>query len=470
MLSRIVPFLPVLFLLATVVGAMFTMNALRPAQRWWPLVGPGFFASWITGELAPHHLFWQAIATALFVWAGALAGWPGWVALAVVLGSWMGLFFLISEARRSRGVVSAALREQLGDGYEDQIEPARRALLDEGWSLRQRLLPLPMWDARVEHLKNIVFHRAGGVNLRLDIYRPRHGKGPFPTILHVHGGAWMIGSKDDQGKPLAHRMAAHGWVVVSANYRLSPRFAWPDHIVDVKAAIRWIKEHGAEYGADPDFIAITGGSAGGHLAALAALTPNDPAFQPGFEQADTTVQACVPFYGVYDFTDRRGHWKRSLLRPMLEHRIVKKRLRDDFEVFDKASPMSRVHPGAPPFFVIHGTRDTMVPIAEARTFVELLRAASRAPVLFAELPGAQHAFEIFPSERTGHALMGVERFLAWTYSVWREKRDARGHTEAARDSKGVLHHGDTGSTEPPGVFLVPEKESPFALEENRKTL
>ena len=422
MVSRIAPFLPVLFLLATAVGAMFTMNALRPARRWWPLVGPGFFASWITGELAPHHLFWQAIATALFVWAGALAGWPGWVALVVVLVSWMGLFVLVSEARRSRGVVSAALREQLGDDYEEAIDPSRRALLDEGWSVRQRVLPLPMWDPRVEHLKNILFRRAGGVNLRLDIYRPRHAKGPCPTILHVHGGAWMIGSKDDQGKPLAHRMAAHGWVVVSANYRLSPRFAWPDHIVDVKAAIRWIKEHGAEYGADPDFIAITGGSAGGHLAALAALTPNDPAFQPGFEDADTTVQACVPFYGVYDFTDRRGHWKHSLLRPMLERRIVKKRFRDDFDVFDKASPMSRIHPDAPPFFVLHGTRDTMVPIADARVFVEMLRAVSRAPVLFAELPGAQHAFEIFPSERTGHALMGVERFLAWTYSVWREKR------------------------------------------------
>ena len=89
--------------------------------------------------------------------------------------------------------------------------------------------------------------------------------------MTINGRKVKVIVKDDQGKPLAHRMAAHGWVVVSANYRLSPRFAWPDHIVDVKAAIRWIKEHGAEYGADPDFIAITGGSAGGHLAALAAI-------------------------------------------------------------------------------------------------------------------------------------------------------------------------------------------------------
>jgi acetyl esterase/lipase len=414
-------FIPALFLLATVVGALFTMNALRPAQRWWPLVGAGFFASWITGELAAHHIFWQAIATALFLWAGALAGWPGWVAIPIVLGSWIGLLVLLSQARKAREVVAAALREQLGEGYAEQIAPDMREGLDEGWSLRQRLFPLPIWDARVERIRNIVYHRAGGVNLRLDVYRPKHMSGPRPTVLHVHGGAWMVGSKDEQGKPLAYRLAAHGWVVVSANYRLSPRFAWPDHIVDVKAALRWIREHGPSYGADPSFVAITGGSAGGHLAALAALTPNDPEYQPGFEDADTTVQACVPFYGVYDFTDRRGIWRRSLLTPMLERSIIKKRLRDAREVFEKASPMSRVRPDAPPFFVVHGTHDSLVPVAEARLFVELLREVSKSPVLYAELPGAQHAFEIFPSECTGHALMGVERFLAWTYSAFRAR-------------------------------------------------
>ena len=444
MLSRIAPLLPVVFLLATVVGAMFTMNALRPAKRWWPLVGPGFFAAWLTGELAPHHIFWQAVASALFVWAGALAGWPGYAALGLTLGSWIGLVALVIEARKARGVMEAALREQLGARFEEQIEPSMRANLDEGWTVRQRLLPLPMWDPRVEHIRNIVFHEAGGVRLKLDIYRPRHRKGLCPTVLHVHGGAWMVGSKDDQGKPLAHRLAAHGWVVVSANYRLSPRFAWPDHIVDVKAAIRWIREHGRKYGADPDFLAITGGSAGGHLAALAALTPDDPAFQPGFEDVDTTVQACVPFYGVYDFTDRRGIWKQSLLRPMLEHRIIQRKISAARDVFEKASPMSRIRPDAPPFFVIHGERDTLVPVAEARLFVDLLREASKAPVLYAELPGAQHAFEVFPSERTGHALMGVERFLAWTYSAWKAEREGRALPEGGRRASASVAHDGPG--------------------------
>lgn len=432
---------PFLFLLAAIVGGLFTVNALRPARRWWPLVGAGFFASWLTAELAAHHILWSIVATAAFLWAGALVGWPGWTALGLMIGCWIGLVILVAEARKARLVMEAALREGLGDDYLAAIEKDQHSLLEEAFPVRQRLLPLWMGDSRVERVRNIVYHRAEGVSLRLDVYRPRERRGPCPVVLHVHGGAWMIGSKDDQGKPLAYRLASHGWVVVSINYRLSPRFTWPAHIVDVKAAIKWIREHGAEYGADPDFIAITGGSAGGHLSALAALTPGDPEYQPGFERADTTVQACVPFYGVYDFTDRKGIWKRSLLRPMLERRIMKRRLSEAPDVFERASPMSRVSPGAPPFFVIHGTRDTLVPVAEARLFVELLRASSRSPVLYAELPGAQHAFEVFASHRTGLVLAGVERFLAWTLGEWRARRRAAApvsvpdRAEAASDAQ-----------------------------------
>ena len=99
-----------------------------------------------------------------------------------------------------------------------------------------------------------------------------------------------------------NQMAAKGWVCVAINYRLAPRDPWPAHIVDVKRAIAWVKDNIADYGGDPDYLAITGGSAGGHLAALAALTPGDPAFQPGFEDADTSVRAAVPFYGCLLYT------------------------------------------------------------------------------------------------------------------------------------------------------------------------
>jgi acetyl esterase/lipase len=384
------------------------------------MLGPSFFASWLTGELALHNLLWQLIIAGVFVWSIGLREWPSVVALLILSLSCMGLLWILVVSRKANSIMETALREGIGTDYASSIPEPLQQGLAERWSLRQRLLPLMIFDGRVERIRNVVYSHAGGIDLRLDIYRPKGlpAGSSCPTALFIHGGAWIIGNKDHQGKPFANRLAAHGWVVVSINYRLSPRFTFPAHIIDVKSAIRWIREHGKEYGANPDFIVTAGGSAGGHLAALAALTPNDPLYQPGFEDVDTRVQACVPFYGAYDFTDRQGLWKHSLLVPMLERLVFKKRLRDARDEFDHASPMSHVRADAPPFFVIHGAMDSLVPVEDARLFVKLLRAISKAPVLYAEIPGAQHAFEVFPSERTGHVLAGVQRFVGAAYGTW----------------------------------------------------
>ena len=198
---------------------------------------------------------------------------------------------------------------------------------------------------------------------------------------------------------------------VAPNYRLSPRATWPDHIVDVKRALAWVKANIAEHGGDPDFVVITGGSAGGHLCALAALSSGVDAFQPGFEDADTSVAAAVPFYGVYDFTNRHGT-SRDDMTPFLEKRVFKSALVSDHERWDQASPISHVRADAPPFFVLHGTNDSLVPVEQARTFVDELRKESSSPVVYAELPLAQHAFDVFPSVRAHHTVHAVERFLA----------------------------------------------------------
>jgi acetyl esterase/lipase len=232
-----------------------------------------------------------------------------------------------------------------------------------------------------------------------------------------------------------HHLAARGWVCVSADYRLSPRATFPDHLIDVKQAIAWIRAQGAEYGADPNFLVVTGGSAGGHLAALTALTANEPEYQPGFAEVDTAVDACVAFYGVYDFTDRHGIWPDEGLRRLLERRVFKARFASARDAFDRASPLSRLHPDAPPFFVLHGTHDTLVPVEEARRFCAAFRQAARAPLVYAEIPGAQHAFEIFPSVRCALVIGGVERFLAWVYEGFLRRRaalaDTRPRPEAA---------------------------------------
>ena len=134
-------------------------------------------------------------------------------------------------------------------------------------------------------------------------------------------------------------LAANGWVGFNANYRLSPGATFPDHLVDLKRALAWIREHADEYGVDPDFVVVTGGSAGGHLTALMALTANDPRYQPGFEDADTSVQAAVPFYGVYDFTNRNEHLGPGGRHDSSSSRMVVKAFFDDEpEKFAEASP------------------------------------------------------------------------------------------------------------------------------------
>jgi acetyl esterase/lipase len=262
--------------------------------------------------------------------------------------------------------------------------------------------------------RNIDYWGDGAKRHRLDVYQSRLAPpGKAPVMVYIHGGAWMIGEKREQGKPMMYELVARGWVCVAINYRLSPKATWPDHIVDAKRAVAWVKEHIADYGGDPSFVAVSGGSAGGHLCALLALSAGDPAFQPGFEDADTAVQASVPFYGVMDLTsstDGSAIFGPGLLA-MLEKRVMKTTESEHPEVFREASPTFRVRADAPPFFVLQGVNDTLVPVESARTFVERLRAVSSAPVAYAELPLAQHAFDVLASLRCQATTSAVADFL-----------------------------------------------------------
>ncbi|HUJ65276.1 MAG TPA: alpha/beta hydrolase, partial [Acidimicrobiales bacterium] len=234
-----------------------------------------------------------------------------------------------------------------------------------------------------------------------------------PVLIQIHGGGWTIGDTRHQAYPLVNRLTSAGWVCVPITYRLSPRATFPDHIVDVKRAIAWVKEHIAEYGGDPDFVVLTGGSAGGHLCALAALSPNDPGFQPGFEQADTSVRAAVPLYGIYDMRDWDGRGGPAYTLRWLEKSVFKASPASDPELWRRASPIAWVGPDAPPMMLVHGTNDSLVPVDGARRMAEALRRSSNQPVVYAELPFAQHAFEVYASVRARYTVRAVERFLAY---------------------------------------------------------
>ena len=400
------------FLVVSAAGAVATANALRPFDRRGRFSLPVFMLGLPTSELPLQALAFQSAGAAVLARKGGYRGATGRLAVATTVASLAGLVQLYRDARHSAELLEAALTDQLGRDYRQRISPGV-GLTPELPLTRQRIL-LPDWTVRRRYraARDIPYGEFGRRNL-LDVWRRRdiESDGRAPVLLQVHGGAWASGRKEGQGEPLMGHLAARGWVCVAPNYRLSPRATWPDQIVDIKRVLAWVKSTIAAHGGDPNFVVITGGSAGGHLAALAALTPGRTEWQPGFEDADTSVAAAVPFYGVYDLTNRT-ETSRADTTAFLEKRVFKTSLTDDRARWEQASPLAHVGPDAPPFFVLHGVNDSLVPVQQARAFVSEFRGVSKRAVVYAELPMAQHAFDSLPSVRAHHAAHAVERFLA----------------------------------------------------------
>jgi acetyl esterase/lipase len=416
--------LSLLYLALCLAGAVLAWNVYRPRYAPGRQAVVSFFAGWLTAELALHHIAFQVAVTLLFAAAGALEHAPARIGLVIALVYWIALGFAYFRGANAEDEIEAALVEGLGADYRGRLRPEVAANLRDAVDWRQVALPFRMRHPDVERIRDVRYERVRGLDLKLDVYRPRSRPSGCPVLFEIHGGGWILGSKNEQGIPMMLRMAAQGWVCVSADYRLSPHATFPDHVVDLKKALAWIRTHVAEYGGDPEFVVVAGQSAGGHLASLVALTANRAEYQPGFEGVDTSVAGCVSFYGVYDFTDRHLLWPNPELARLLEQKVMKASIDEDREAYEKASPMSWVGPDAPPFFVIHGDRDTLVPVAEARRFAHDLRAVSASRVVYAEIRGAQHAFEIFPSLRGELVLAGVERFLGVLHSEYLARRQS----------------------------------------------
>jgi len=381
------------------VLAALVANAIKPV-RGRATVVPVFFSSWLTSELAPQILVVQALDTlrALRRREATLTG------LALGALSAVGLGWMLKRSNDVAGQIDTLLRNELE--IPEDLGPRT--------PLRTYARPFKYADRGVRVLRDIAYTE-GGRRANLDVYLP--AEGPIekaPVLIQIHGGAWMISHKGEQGLLLMNQMAARGWVCVAANYRLAPKHRWPTQIVDVKRAIAWVREHIAEYGGDPDYLILTGGSAGGHLSALATVTPSDPAWQPGFEDADTSVSGCVPFYGIYDFDSDDAYAK-----PMRDFltRVVFPR-EASIDDFRNASALHRLTDDVPEFLVVHGANDSLANVEQARSFVARLREINPGKVTYLELPGTQHAFEVFGSVRARHVIRGVGRWLDWHRAQW----------------------------------------------------
>jgi len=388
--------------------AALAVNAHRPVHHNRLLTLPSFVTSLPTTEAAPVLLATWVVRTA---WEARRRGRPSagdLVGLALTAAASAGLVQSMRDGARADEELHAALASLVPGEYLDRRPHSVRS---GAW--------FPWMDGRSRRRKTrgVVYSELDTHRLKLDVYEPLDkatNGAKRPAIMQIHGGAWVVGSKDEQGVPLLNHLAANGWVGFNVEYRLSPKAKFPSHLVDCKAALTWIRAHADDYGIDPDFIAVTGGSAGGHLAALMALTENDPAFQPGFESADTSVQAAVPFYGVYDLLDREGDHADVYLA-FMEQLVMGSHPDADPEGWASYSPIDRIHGDAPPMMILHGDNDVLVPVAGARRFAAAVRHASSNPVVYAELHGAQHAFDLFPSIRTVRTIEYVERFLSWVH-------------------------------------------------------
>ena len=404
-------------LLRATLELVNALNGFRPLARKGYTTVLVFWFGWPTSEVPSLYLGVSVLDAVRRTYRGDFKGRRGTLALALTAASWAILAVLHRRNVTSGPVLHDALCDELGPDYTDALKNLPATPSPTG---RPSAWRTTVARRRYVDKQSIVrYGPCGRANLA-DVWRrrdlPRDGKAP--VLVQVPGGAWAIGMRRPQAYPLMSHLADRGWICVSLAYRVSPKHTWPDHIVDVKRGLAWVKENIASFGGDPDFVAITGGSAGGHLASLAALTPNEPEYQPGFADADTSVVAAVPLYGRYDWVSTEGDGRAEFIA-FLDKFVVKERFSEHRDIYIAASPIRRVRADAPPFFVAHGQDDSLIPVGEARDFVVAMRDVSKSPVVYAELPHTQHGFDIFGSPRAHYTADAVGQFLSWVYATTR---------------------------------------------------
>jgi acetyl esterase/lipase len=275
-----------------------------------------------------------------------------------------------------------------------------------------RATPLLQTDG-VTTQRNITYCTAGGEALKMDLFLPKSGNGPAPVVVYIHGGSWVGGDKFEVGLA-GNELAKKGYVVASINYRLGPKHKWPAQIQDAKCAVRYLRASARQYNLDPNRIAAWGSSAGGHLAALLGLTDASAGFDNSGQYLDQSsrVQAVVDMFGptdlnAYDpdkFSKGVGQAVFGVTRDQPEAR----------ELLRRASPITYAANGAGvPFLILHGDKDSLVPLSQSQALYDRLR-ASRTQAELVVVKNGEHGFrptggQIDPT--TGQIRNMIDNFL-----------------------------------------------------------
>ena len=254
----------------------------------------------------------------------------------------------------------------------------------------------------VEVRADLVYDAPGGRELHLDLYLPPSG--PAPLCLWLHGGAWQRGGRAVRAEERLLPVARAGVAIAAVEYRFSTEATFPAQLDDVRAAVRWLRRNAADLGVDGDRIGVWGGSAGGFLAALLALRPDE---RDG-ELGDSSVQAAVCWFPITDLTLRDTDVPEGPLPPFVTgpppsrsneaYLLGVESVAQAQDAARAASPVTHVHAGAPPFLLVHGDRDGLVPAHHSRTLHRLLRAqgADASLLLVADANHEDPAFDSPP--------------------------------------------------------------------------
>ena len=231
---------------------------------------------------------------------------------------------------------------------------------------------------------NITYHRAGGRELKLDVYRPTRASGPHATLIYIHGGGWTNGSKEGSSLTFLPYLEM-GWTVVNVAYRLADAAHAPAAVEDCRCALRWVYRNAEQYGFDLDRIVVTGNSAGGHLSLTTGILPESAGLErqcPGNRRrmwpagptstAELKVAAVINWYGITDVADLisrtpgpSGSFTEAWLGSAPDREDVAKRV----------SPLTWVRSGLPPILTVHGDADRIVPYDHGTRLHEALDAA-----------------------------------------------------------------------------------------------
>jgi acetyl esterase/lipase len=353
-------------LTTTLTITLFTVIALRPLRpRHSTPFTLSFAVSWWINELPFIGLWWLVAGTVETLLHPRPDLW-WWLMTGLFALDALILAHILLRSRSARAVLSAALQDAYGP------EGAVRYGRAPWW--RVVLLPIVAWRSDVRKINNLRYGQARRGNL-LDVYVSRHSRkdAGAPVLVYFHGGGLAgsgFGSKAIFAHALMYRLAAHGWVCVSANYRMRS-VGYMDQLADARDALDWVRVHAQEFGGDSEALFVSGGSSGANLAATTALS-------------GSTVRGMIGLYGFYG----------SVGAPV--------------------SPHACVTSDAPPFLIVHGKLDALVRREDARAFAEHLGSVSRQPVAYAELPGANHNFDFFPSLRLSAVADAIARFAELT--------------------------------------------------------